>query len=295
MEPQDLIDRLTSLRGYGKTAQEVLVTASLIRDADASWTPQEVSTFLKDAEMHPKVWEKLRSIAQDSRLRKISLDSLPKTYTALYALVVLSDQEWMHATQEGIIRPDASTRSIQEWTRQYRLKDQGFQFEHVLRLVFSKELTTKEQQELVERISSFAQTYGVNVLTAEEGSKQRSVQSEKRKTTAETLESELIQSLSVVFDDASTPLKSQFNVSTVSDLVTGEMRIFTGFLVRHFGSTDDMWSQCGREYCLKVALEFNRTDSRSQRHNYKKRLQDVGQNHPEWSETAQEITERYLT
>jgi len=294
VNPQDLLDRLTSLRGYGKTAQEVLGTASLIRDADASWTPQAVSAFLQDADMHPKVWEKLRSIAQDARLQGVSVTSLPTTYTALYALVVLSDEEWTHAMQEGVIRPDASTRSIQEWTRQHRLKDQGFHFEQVLRLVSSRELTPEEQKELLEGISSLSQRFGVSVMIGEEGSKQRGIQSEKRKTTAETLESELIQSLSVVFDDTSTPLKSQFNLSSVSDLVNGEMRTFTGFLVRHFGSTDGMWSGCGREYCLKIALEFNRTESRAQRHNYKKRLQEVGKTHPEWSETAEKIAGQYL-
>jgi len=45
-----------------------------------------------------------------------------------------------------------------------------------------------------------------------------------------------------------------------------------------------MWSGCGWEFCLKVALEFNLTESRAQRHNYKKRLQEVGKTHPEWSE-----------
>jgi hypothetical protein len=295
MDPQDLLDRLISLRGYGKTAQEVLGTSSLVRDADASWTPQEVSAFMQDAEMHPKVWEKLRSIAQDTRLQGVSVTSLPSTYTALYALVVLSDEEWTQAMQEGVIRSDASTRSIQEWTRSHRLKDQGFHFEQVLRLVSSRELTPDMQKDLVEEISTLSQKYGVRVLTEEKGSKQRGVQSEKRKTTAERLESELTQSLAVVFDDASSPLKSQFNLSTVSDLVNGEMRIFTGFLVRHFGSTEGMWSGCGRDYCLKVALEFNRTDSRAQRHNYKKRLLDVCKTHPELALTAGEIAEKYLT
>jgi len=55
-----------------------------------------------------------------------------------------------------------------------------------------------------------------------------------------------------------------------------------------------MWSGCGREYCLKVALEFNRTESRAQRHNYKKRLQEVGKTHPEWSKTAEEIADQFL-
>jgi single-stranded DNA-specific DHH superfamily exonuclease len=55
-----------------------------------------------------------------------------------------------------------------------------------------------------------------------------------------------------------------------------------------------MWNAAGREYCLKVALEFNRTDSRSQRHNYKKRLEKVQIEHPECSDAVIEVLEKYL-
>ena len=127
-----------------------------------------------------------------------------------------------------------------------------------------------------------------------DGIKQRGVQAEKRKTAAEDLEAEIIQLLSPVFDDASTPLKNQFNLQTVTDLVNGELRTFTGFLVRHYGSTEGMWDGAGQEYCLKVALEFNRTDSRSQRLNYKKRLEKVQIEHPNCSDAAAKVLANYM-
>jgi len=37
-----------------------------------------------------------------------------------------------------------------------------------------------------------------------------------------------------------------------------------------------------------VEIPLNRTASRAQRHKYKKRLQEVGKTHPEWSGTAEE-------
>ena len=53
------------------------------------------------------------------------------------------------------------------------------------------------------------------------------------------------------------------------------MRQFTGFLVRATGSTDAMWQHHGKDYRLKVCLEFNSTTSRAQRFNYKKQLLEV--------------------
>jgi hypothetical protein len=244
--------------------------------------------------MHPKVWEKLCSIARDARLKQVSVEHLPGTYTALYALVVLSDEEWGRAQQQGIIRPTASSRSLLEWTRQQRLQEQGFRFEQVLRLIHSRDLSQQEQSALLEDLSALASTYGVSILSGEEGTRQRGVQAEKRKTAAEDLEAELIQLLSPVFDDASTPLKEQFNLQSVADLVNGELRTFTGFLVRHYGSTDGMWDNAGREYYFKVALEFNRTESRAQRHNYKKRLEKVQVDHPACSDAVQEVLTKFL-
>ena len=294
MNPKDLLQRLSDLRGYGKTAPEVLTTAALVSQADTDWDPGSIQQFQTQAEMHPKVWEKLCSIARDARLKQVPLESLPGTYTALYALVVLSDQEWGRAQQEGIIRPSASSRSLLEWTRQQRLQEQGYCFEQVLRLIHSRELSTEEQSLLIKGISEVATAYGVSVLTGDEGTKQRGVVSEKRRGAAEDLEAELTQLLSPVFDDASSPLKEQFHLQTVADLVNGELRTFTGFLVRHYGSTEGMWDSAGREYCLKIALEFNRTESRAQRHNYKKRLEKVQIDHPDFSSAVQEVLEKFL-
>ena len=164
----------------------------------------------------------------------------------------------------------------------------------MLVLIHSKELTQQEQQELHQGITALAQNFGVSILSGEEGSKQRGVQAEKRKSVSEELEAELIQLLSPVFEDSSTPLKEKFNLRSVSDLVNGELRTFTGFLVRHYGSTEGMWKGASREYCLKVALEFNRTDSRAQRFNYKKRLEKVQTEHPTCTDAAAQVLSNYM-
>jgi cytoplasmic iron level regulating protein YaaA (DUF328/UPF0246 family) len=41
-----------------------------------------------------------------------------------------------------------------------------------------------------------------------------------------------------------------------------------------------MMQKFGRFYCLKIAQEYWKTDSRSQRYNYKRRLSEVGEKYP---------------
>jgi len=79
----------------------------------------------------------------------------------------------------------------------------------------------------------------------------------------------------------------------LSDLAQAEMRVFTGFLVKSSGSSSAMWEQHEIDYCKKVSMEFNRTDSKAQRFNYKKRLMEVKEKHPELGTTVDDCLEKY--
>ena len=54
-----------------------------------------------------------------------------------------------------------------------------------------------------------------------------------------------------------------------------------------------MWQHHGKDYCLKVCLEFNSTTSRAQRFNYKKRLLEVKKKHPELGGTVDQCLEEW--
>tara|TARA_B100000579_G_scaffold393096_1_gene369479 strand:+ start:333 stop:503 length:171 start_codon:yes stop_codon:yes gene_type:complete len=54
-----------------------------------------------------------------------------------------------------------------------------------------------------------------------------------------------------------------------------------------------MWEQHEIDYCKKVSMEFNRTDSKAQRFNYKKRLMEVKEKHPELGTTVDDCLEKY--
>ena len=131
--PVFLKDRLQSAAGskdrFGATAAEVLETAALIAAADQDWDKATIAAFQKEQEIHQKVWGKLVSIAKSTNLQSLPPEDLPASYTALYALVVMTTEELKAAGAEGVIRSNASSRSILEWTKAFRLRGTGIEQE----------------------------------------------------------------------------------------------------------------------------------------------------------------------
>ena len=121
LSPGDLRRHLDQPGRYGKTAGAVLETCALVAAADASWTQAEIESFQQQEEIHEKVWGKLIAISKDERLKQSNASDLPKSYTALYALVVMSQPEWDAAVEEGVVSNKASSRSILDWTQKRRM------------------------------------------------------------------------------------------------------------------------------------------------------------------------------
>jgi hypothetical protein len=55
-----------------------------------------------------------------------------------------------------------------------------------------------------------------------------------------------------------------------------------------------MWKSYGPLYCRKVALEFNRTESRAQRFNYRKRLLEVKGKHQQLANLLDDLLEQKM-
>ena len=72
-----------------------------------------------------------------------------------------------------------------------------------------------------------------------------------------------------------------------------ESATISGFLVKSTGSSSAMWERHGIDYCKKVSMEFNRTDSKAQRFNYKKRLLEVKERHPQLGSVVDKCLENY--
>ena len=274
---EELAERLTAPLGskdrFGRDGGEVLVTAGLVATADDSWDKGTISTFQDNQKLHPKVWDKLVAIHKDQRLLPLQKD-IPASYTALYALVVMSDEELKAAVAEkDLVTAVASSRSLLDWTKAYRLKGSGIEQEMPLTLVLKQDLTAERQQDLLCALKEVALQYGAEVREGKGGLKQAEVKAEARKAVADRIDEELMRLLGPVILSAPDDLKSKFEFRNAADLIDGRRDAFTGFLQVLEGKVQEVfWRKYGRTYCLKIARDFNLTDSRTDRFQLKDRL-----------------------
>ena len=275
---EELADHLTAPLGskdrFGRDGAAVLVTAGLVAAANASWDKGTIGTFQYNQKLHPKVWDKLVAIHKDQRLLPIK-DLLPASYTALYALVVMKDEELKAAGADGVIKSNASSRSLLDWTKAYRLKGTGIEQEMPLTLVLKEDLTAERQQDLLSALKQIALQYGAEVREGKGGLKQAEVKAEARKAVADRIEEELMREIGKVVADAPADIRQKFQISSAAYLIEGPRATFTGFFQNLVGKVKiEFWKQFGRAYCLKIARDFNLTESRAERFQLKKRIQD---------------------
>lgn len=278
--PVILKERLKGVAGskdrFGSTAAEVLVTADLIAAANADWDKSTLADFLDQQKIHQKVWGKLVSISRRKNLRSLPLDQLPASYTALYALEVMSPQELAAALKEDVVRARASSRSILDWTKAFRLRGTGIEQEIPLTLVLTEDLTPEQRQNLLSALEKTAAEFGAQILEGKGGVRQADLKADQRKARALEIEEELMQEIGTVVTSAPEDLKTKFAISSASDLIEGTRATFTGFFQVLVGKADGVfWADYGRAYCLKIAREFNLTESRAERYQLKKRVTDA--------------------
>lgn len=279
--PESLAERLRAAPGskdrFGATAAVVLETAALVSAAAGAWDKGTIAAFQDQQGIHAKVWGKLVSIAKSSNLSSLPKDDLPASYTALYALEVMSPQELQAAVADGLLKSKPlSSRAILDWTKAYRLKDTGIEREMPLTLVFREDLSEEQQQDLLEALGRVAKEFGAEVREGKGGVRQAEVKAEVRQARSAELEDLLLREIGEVVVAAPETLKTQFQVHSAIDLVTGPREQFTGFLqVLGNRVKEAFWRDYGRAYCLKIAHDFNVTDSRAERYQLKKRLVDA--------------------
>jgi len=277
-----LSERLRSAAGskdrYGSTASAVLETAALVAAADADWDKNTVLGFQEAQKIHPKVWGKLIAIHRDRRLVPLQ-ERLPASYTALYALVVMSDQELGAALKEkDLVSARASSRAILEWTKAYRLRGTGIANEIPLTLVLRETLTEERQKDLLEALQQVADQFGVDVLEGKGGVKQAGLKAEHRKIRASEIEEELMREIGPAVARASDEIKNQFGIYRAADLIEAPRGTFTGFFQNLEGKIEGaFWKHHGRAYCLRIARDFNLTESRAERYQLKKRLENASE------------------
>ena len=298
--PEELRLLLQQSGRYGRSGRQVLETCSFVLAADQAWDPEITKEFLASEEIHPKVWDKLLGIARCQHLQQVEPESLPGNYTALYALVGMAPEEWKAALENQVVLPNASSRLILDWLRRFRANDLEDDAEEIpVTLVTSYRLSESDHEALLHDLRKAAGPYGIKVVEGKLGVRSRKVVEKERKIHEESLLERLLKSLQGVVESASADLRQQFSMAADLDLINADLKRFTGFLVTLSGGRDPFWERYGSDYCCKLALEYNRTDSRAQRGNHKRRLKEVidkqrQQGRPEVCQSANEVLVQFM-
>jgi len=126
----DLCDQLrlelmqNGVRGnrFGTTSEDVFNLAQLMTAISATFSKSDIKEIQNLLNIHVKVWSKFRSIMKDSRIKMLreSNCNLPTSYTALYALVVMNDDEFESYLRENVLEETTSSHFILTWTKNYR-------------------------------------------------------------------------------------------------------------------------------------------------------------------------------
>jgi hypothetical protein len=78
--------------------------------------------------------------------------------------------------------------------------------------------------------------------------------------------------------DAGKVLRDSLGIQSEEDLINASMRDFLKFINRTAGSASAALETYGKQYCLKLALEYNRmSNTRANRFNYKKKLEELAE------------------
>lgn len=286
LSPDDLRRHLDQPGRYGKTAGAVLETCALVAAADASWTQAEIESFQQQEEIHEKVWGKLIAISKDERLKQSNASDLPKSYTALYALVVMSQPEWDAAVEEGVVSNKASSRSILDWTQKRRMGTPPDHREVIMTLLLRHELDREQMLGLQQELNIVCKRYEGTIFPGRVSARTKS-QLDKRELSRRCLD-RLKVLLREIVRESSEEMRESFGIYTSSELAQSSKKIFSAFLQRHLaesGATvhdsgeDTLITHYPEQYLLHLAYLWHDSNSAFGRMTQERYLRRICANH----------------
>ena len=278
---------------YGNTAREVLQTCALVAEYAREHTPHQIWELCDKSRHNPQVWGRLLALHRDERLKK-HLDHLPNSYTTLYAIHRMSDEELEAAVQQGVIHPGASSHTILKWSKEFRLTSGECVPPWRCLVVFDQEVDGADLADMQARMNQIAQEYGAKLISEQDyvpvGSKDGAI----KKEWISRLEFEIRTLALPVFVRMTEHDRSRAGIEHVDDFLSIDLVAF-GSILR----SDAKFHQGGVHYSsplyvYRLALEYLKTDSRSQRFNYKRRLKQLAEKQPDLKELIDEVLETYM-
>jgi hypothetical protein len=282
-------------KDYGNTAAKVLRTCSLVAEFVREHTPDQIKAFQKKVSINPQVWLRLLALDRDERLKK-HLEHLPPSYTALYAIHRMKDAEIDAAVQQGVITPTASSHAILSWSKQNRQRGGETIPPWRCLIVFDQEVEKRDLSAMQFRINLITKEYGARFVSEIDYIQEDPVESNRRKQVIEELENKVLEHAKPFYERITEHERNRSGMQELENLLHLDV-MTVGWITR---PDEDIHAKAMRHrytpaYVYKFALEFHKTDSRSQRFNYKRRLKDLAVKQPDLKELIDEVLETYMT
>jgi hypothetical protein len=279
---------------YGRSAREVLETCALVAEYAQEHTPDQIKAFQEKVKINPQVWLRLIALHRDQRLKK-HLEHLPISYTTLYAIHRMRDEEIDAAVQQGVIHPKASSHGILSWSKQYRQQSvEGIPPWRCL-MVFDRRIDKSEYLQMRRRIDEITAEYGARLVSEWDYIQPETAQDDFNQQKIAEVERKILELSAPFYERMTAQERREVGVEEPKDLVQLDMMNF-GWITRPDLDINAkaMRHQYTPAYVYKLALEFLKTDSRSQRFNYKRRLKQLAEKQSDLEELIEEVLATYM-
>lgn len=282
------LQRLLETHSYAGEAEEVVALSIGIHKASKSLDGKTFRSIRDQSDINDKVFSKLKVIGKrlselDKSDRKVVVRSLPDSYSTIHCLCSLSKVEILNAVKRKFISRDLSIRAAKDYVRKVRFPSLVAEMQpnqekvEIFKIYRDKdsEITSDAFTRFSESLKKLCGEYGLTAATPDESAVSSLIKQERAVREVfwrKTLASELTEDW---FSKTGKEVRKQFNLKSVEELYNSSLRQFTGFLIRSSGGREAFWERFGKAYVSKLHMEQDRTDDRTQRHNWKKRLEEV--------------------
>jgi hypothetical protein len=282
-ELQQKVFQALSLPGYGATAEEVLTTCCLVAQAEINLSNAELSAIQSEVNVSHQIWKRMVSVSANLPLwEKRSV--MPANFSALYRLSLLKPAVLRQGVDDGTINPKITTREIESLKKSKEIQSRFKTSNHSIFLFCKKELDGAKFAELLSRINVIASEYDACFDTQDLIEIQKENNRRLFDIRRQSIESHLRDEISLVTSPAATLDGVFLSDDDRKKLDQLPINLSFGDFVKTVKTVsrnrEEMMRYYGRMYCLKLAQEYWKTDSRTQRYNCKKRLKEVEASYP---------------
>ena len=239
--------------------------------------------------INDKVFSKLKVIgktlsAVPAAELKAVVAGLPDSYSTIHVLCGLSPQELVTAVKSKAFSSDLTVRAAKDYLKKVRFPALAGQVqvastaqESIFGVFQDQEapLSPADLTSLEAALKEVCGRFGVEVRqqkTTTISTLRKQDRADREVFWRNALEEELPLQW---FTDTDQEVRKQFNLKTVEELYNTPLRQFTGFLIRTSGGRTVFWELFGRAYVCKLHMEQEKTNDKTQRHNWKRRLMEV--------------------